>query len=76
MSPVSSAGVPPAYPEQARHQVRVECDEAPQHLTIIERRAPWPEDSAAEWTRHPIARLHYTSTTTSWSLYWCIHVRD
>ncbi len=58
-------------PEQARHQVRVECDEAPQHLTIIERRAPWPEDSAAEWTRHPIARLHYTSTTTSWSLYWC-----
>ncbi len=57
-------------PERARHQVRVECDEAPRHLTIIERRAPWPEDSEAEWTRHPIARLHYTSTTKTWSLYW------
>jgi hypothetical protein len=58
-------------PERARHQVRVECDEAPRHLTIIERRAPWTDDSEAEWTRHPIARLHYTSTTTtSWSLYW------
>lgn len=42
-------------PERARHQVRVECDEA--------------DDSGAEWTRHPIARLHYTSTTKTWSLY-------
>ncbi len=57
-------------PERARHQVRLECDEAPQHLTIIERRAPWPEDSGTEWTRVPIARLRYTSATTSWSLYW------
>jgi hypothetical protein len=32
-------------PEHARHQVRVECQVAPRHLTIVERRAPWREDS-------------------------------
>ncbi|HTP16323.1 MAG TPA: hypothetical protein VMK13_10855 [Streptosporangiaceae bacterium] len=26
-------------PEHARHQVRVECELAPRHLTIVERRA-------------------------------------
>ena len=31
-------------PEHARHEVRVECDVAPRHLTIVERRAPWQED--------------------------------
>ena len=31
-------------PEHARHQVRVECQVAPRHLTIVERRAPWRED--------------------------------
>ena len=48
-------------PEHARHQVRVECEVAPRHLTIIERRAPWREDFGPEWTSFPIARLRYTA---------------
>ncbi len=57
-------------PEHARHQVRVECETAPRHLTIIERRAPWREDLGPEWTSFPIARLRYTATSMSWTLYW------
>jgi len=57
-------------PEHARHQVRVECQVAPRHLTIVERRAPWHEDSGPEWTSFPIARLRYTAATKSRTLYW------
>lgn len=55
-------------PEHARHQVSVECEVAPRHLTIVERRVPFRDDLGSEWTRFPIARLHYTSRR--WSLYW------
>ena len=44
-------------PEHARYQVRVECQVAPRHLTIVERRAPWRDDYGPEWTSFPIARL-------------------
>ncbi len=57
-------------PERARHQVRVECDVAPGYLTIVECRAPWTDDPTGEWSRSPIARLRYTTTSTTWSLYW------
>lgn len=57
-------------PEHARHQVRVDCEVAARHLTIIERRAPWRADLGPEWTSLPIARLHYTHTTNTWTLYW------
>jgi hypothetical protein len=57
-------------PERARHQVRVDCEVEPGHLTIVERRAPWREDDGPEWTRVPIARLRYTKISTSWTLYW------
>jgi Protein of unknown function (DUF3024) len=57
-------------PEHARHQVRVECQVAPRHLTIVERRAPWREDLGPEWTSFPIARLRYTAASKSWTLYW------
>ncbi|MGE3288888.1 MAG: DUF3024 domain-containing protein [Pseudonocardia sp.] len=57
-------------PEHARHQVRVECDVAPGHLTIIERRAPWREDLGPDWTSFPIARLRYTVVDRSWTLCW------
>lgn len=57
-------------PEHALHQVRVECEVAPRHLTIIERRAPWREDYGPEWTSFPIARLRYTAADKSWTLYW------
>ncbi len=56
-------------PEHARHQVRVECELAPRHLTIVERRAPWREDSGPGWTSFPIARLRYTADGKSWTLY-------
>src|SRR6476660_1273487 len=56
-------------PEHARHQVRVECEVAPRHLTIVERRAPWREDFGPEWTAFPIARLRYTAADKSWTLY-------
>jgi hypothetical protein len=57
-------------PEHARHQVRVECQIAPRHLTIVERRAPWREDFGPKWTSFPIARLRYTVADKSWTLYW------
>jgi hypothetical protein len=57
-------------PEHARHQLRVECQLAPRHQTIVERRAPWREDLGPEWTTLPIARLRYTTADNSWTLYW------
>ena len=62
-------------PDRARHQVRVECEIAPRHLTVVERRAPWRADVGPEWTSFPIARLRYTAATTSWTLLWraCSH---
>ncbi|AWK76963.1 transposase (plasmid) [Rhodococcus oxybenzonivorans] len=57
-------------PEHARHQVRLECEVAARHLTIVERCAPWCADIGPEWTSLPIARLRYTKATKTWSLYW------
>ena len=57
-------------PEHARHQVRVECQLAARHLTIIERRAPWRDDYGPEWSSFPIARLRYTQSTGPWQMYW------
>ena len=57
-------------PEHALHQVRVECQIAPRHLTIVERRTPWREEFGPEWTRFPIARLRSTRTSKTWSLLW------
>lgn len=57
-------------PEHALHQVRAECQAAPRHLTIVERRAPWRADLGLEWTTFPIARLRYTATEHTRTLYW------
>lgn len=57
-------------PQDARHQVRVECEVEPRHVTIVERRAPWPPEAGPEWTRMPVARLRYTKATGLWALYW------
>ena len=54
-------------PEHARHQVRVECEVTPRHLTIVERRVPWREDLGPDWTSLPEARLHYTAVDQSWT---------
>jgi len=57
-------------PEHARHQVRVECAVARSHLTIVERRPPWRANLGPDWTRRPIARLHYTKANKTWTLFW------
>lgn len=57
-------------PDHVRDQVRIECDVAPRHITIVECRPPWGEDVGPEWTRFPVARLRFTRTTATWSLYW------
>lgn len=57
-------------PEHARHQVRVECELAPRHLTIVERRVAWREDVGPQWTSFPIARLRYTAADKTWTLHW------
>jgi hypothetical protein len=57
-------------PDEARHEVRVDCDIAARHLTITEHRPPWREDLGPDWISFPIARLRYTATTRTWTLYW------
>lgn len=57
-------------PKDALHQVRVVCEVAPRPLTIIECRGPWRGDLGPEWTRTPVARLHYTQADHAWTLYW------
>lgn len=57
-------------PKHLHDELRVEVDVAPRHLTIVETRPPWREDSGPEWTRFPIARLRYTKATGLWEIYW------
>lgn len=57
-------------PEHARHEVRVECELAPRHLTIVERRPPWRADLGPGWTTLPVARLRYTAADATWTLCW------
>lgn len=54
-------------PPHARDQVRVEHTVRGSTVTILEVRAPWPEDSGTEWTRRPIAQLRHDGTR--WWLY-------
>jgi hypothetical protein len=57
-------------PADLRDQVRPECQIAPGHLTIVDRRPPWPEDLGPEWSSLPVARVRYTAATKTWTLYW------
>jgi hypothetical protein len=36
-------------------------------------RPPWREDYGPDWTRSPIARLRYVSSTRLWTLYYRRH---
>jgi len=54
----------------ARDQVRVECEVAARHLTIMECRPPWMAGHGDEWTRHPVARLSYVQVRREWTLLW------
>jgi hypothetical protein len=57
-------------PAEYRDQMRVEVDETPRGLTILECRPPWSEIIGAEWSRAPIARLIYSKQTGAWTLYY------
>jgi hypothetical protein len=58
-------------PIRIRSELRVEVDVEPRHLTIVECRPPWrPNDPNREWTRFPIARLRYTKSSRTWTIYW------
>jgi hypothetical protein len=55
-------------PPHARHQVRLETIVRGSAITIIERRPPWRDDVAPEWSRSKIAQLRYDHD--SWTLHW------
>lgn len=55
-------------PEDVRDRVRVECEVADRHLTIVERHPPLPAIGVTGWTRSPVARLRYAGHR--WSLLW------
>lgn len=57
-------------PLSAQDQVRLEFEVAGMSVTIVERRAPWPDDPDPQWTRLPVARLQFSSSTQTWSLRW------
>ena len=57
-------------PAEMRDQVRVACEIAPRHLTIVELRPPSVEPNDGEWTRVIVARLHYRAGAGVWQLYW------
>jgi hypothetical protein len=59
--------------DDERDQVRIEVEEDRQAATILECRPPWREDYGPEWTRSPIARLRYVSSTRLWTLYYRRH---
>jgi hypothetical protein len=53
-------------PDHVRDRLRVECEVAARHVTIVER-AP---GLGTEWMTTPVARLRYTKRTGLWTLYW------
>jgi hypothetical protein len=57
-------------PRSAQDEVRVEFEVADLSVTIVERRAPWPDDPNPQWTRFPIARLQFSASTQTSSLFW------
>jgi len=57
-------------PAEHLDRVRVECQLAPRHLTIVERTPPWQDAAEAEWIIQPVARLRYTKMNRRWTLYW------
>jgi len=57
-------------PAEYRDEMRVEVDETPRSLTILECRPPWRDLIGPEWTRVPVARLRYVMKRSQWTLYW------
>jgi hypothetical protein len=57
-------------PVRFRDEMRVECDVAARHITILECRPPWDENGETQWSRFPIARMYFTKKTGLWTLFW------
>ena len=51
-------------------EMRVEMDVTPRAITILECRPAWREAYGPGWTRQEIARLRYSASTSTWTLYW------
>jgi len=56
-------------PPHALHQVRLELEEAPGAITIVERRAPWRKDVGPDWTHGPVAHIRHSHQSGLWTLY-------
>lgn len=59
-------------PPHALDQLRLELQQSPGAMTIVERRAPWREDFGPEWSTGPVAQLRYSTAPRLWTL----HCRD
>jgi hypothetical protein len=57
-------------PAELRKEMRVEVDETPRGLTVLECRPPWDDVMGSDWTRMPIARLSFVRTRNEWTLHW------
>jgi Protein of unknown function (DUF3024) len=57
-------------PAHVREQLRVECEEDPRAVTVVELSPPWREEDGPEWMRMPVARFRYVRSTRLWTLYW------
>lgn len=57
-------------PAEYLDEMRIEVDETPRGLTILECRPPWSDLIGPEWSRTPIARLGYVKKRNEWTLYW------
>jgi chorismate mutase len=57
-------------PDRVREQLRVECEVASRHLTVVQRHLPRRAEAGAEWTTFPVARFRYTAASATWTLYW------
>ena len=55
-------------PEDARDELRLECEVRGSSVVITERRPPWTGEG--DWTRLPIAQLRHDEATGTWTLYW------
>lgn len=60
-------------PADASDQLRIECEEDPRAVTVVEWRPPWREDYGPDWIRLPIARLRYVGSKRLWTLYYHRH---
>lgn len=58
-------------PEHLRDEIKVAADVAARHVTIVEESRP--QDGVGAPNRLPVARLRWTQSRGTWSLYWPDH---